>query len=324
MSGIKQRIKRLATGSFDKQVADLVAAIIDSGKIALLDVGAANGTYGRWSAFSHHIDHFAVEPDARSSQGLARSATDSTFNSQTLITKALWKSTGTIKLNLCRKPMASSIYEPNREFFDLFPDAERNDVLNQVELPSDTVDNIARELGARFDVIKLDVQGAELDVLEGATKSLGDALAIDIEVEFTELYKGQPLFDDIFRFLRSHEIEFVDFTYIYRWSPDSYNGIGQATFADALFMPTPERIGDSANVIRIKKYALVCAIFERGDMLLRLSKSCSKNSPNDLAQKIKTLGDLLTQRNSTTQRRLNFAAKVIRLFHPRFRAHILH
>ena len=324
MSNIKQRIKRLATGSFDKQVSDLVASIIGSEKLTLLDVGAANGTYDRWSAFSHHVNYFAVEPDARSNQDLLKSATNSSFSSQKLITKALWKSKGSIKLNLCRKPMASSVYEPNQEFFELFPDPERNDVMSQVELQTDTVDDIARESGARFDVIKLDVQGAELDVLEGATNSLGGALAVDIEVEFTELYKGQPLFDQIFRFLRSHSIEFIDFTYIYRWSPDSYNGIGQATFADALFMPTPERVGDSANTARIRKYAIACAIYERGDLLMRLGRSCSKNSNDDLAQKIELLGQLLARRNSTTQRRLNFVAKIIRVFHPRFRAHILH
>ena len=138
--------------------------------------------------------------------------------------------------------MASSIYEPNRQFIDLFPEPERNDIVDTVKLPSETVDRVAQQLNAKFDVIKLDVQGAELDVLKGATNSLAHTLAIDIEVEFCELYKDQPLFDQVFSFLRKSGFEFIDFTYIYRWSPDTFNGLGQATFSDALFMLPPETV----------------------------------------------------------------------------------
>jgi hypothetical protein len=50
--------------------------------------------------------------------------------------------------------------------------------------------------------MKVDVQGAELDVLRGAERSLESARVIETEVEFQELYRGQPLFTDVDRFLR--------------------------------------------------------------------------------------------------------------------------
>lgn len=206
MANIKHTIKSLATSSFDKRQALIVEKIIGSKTISLLDVGAANGVYDRWSVFKKYIDYFAVEPDSRSSKSVLKSNSSREYNSETLITKALWHSEGEVNLNLCRKPMASSIYEPNREFTDLFPEPERNDIVDKVKLPCETAGQVARQLRTHFDVIKLDVQGAELDVLRGSTNSLEHALAIDIEVEFCELYKDQPLFDQVFRFCEKQDL----------------------------------------------------------------------------------------------------------------------
>ena len=326
MSTVKQIIKRLTTAKFDKKINLHTKNILGITTISLLDVGAANGTYDRWSAFTKFVDYFAVEPDARSSSTVLKTEPSGGYNSQSLINKALWHTRGEVVLNLCRKPMASSVYEPNREFIDLFPEPERNEVVERIKLSCDTVDNIANETNSNFDVMKLDVQGAELDVLRGSTKVLANTLAIDIEVEFSEIYKNQPLFDSIFGFLRSHEFEFIDFTYVYRWSPDSYNGIGQATFSDALFMRSPEKIGASSDLTLLRKYAVICAIFERGDLLMRLSNYCTKHSKLEakIIKEIADLGLLLSARNARTQRLLNRAMKVIRLFHPRVRAHVMH
>jgi hypothetical protein len=222
--------------------------------------------------------------------------------------------------------MASSIYEPNRSFIDLFPEPERNDVVDKLKMPCETVDRIAQQLNTNFDVLKLDVQGAELDVLRGATKSLEHVFAIDIEVEFCELYKDQPLFDQVFAFLRKAGFEFIDFTYIYRWSPDTYNGLGQATFSDSLFMRAPERVAESGDSSMIGKYALICAVYERGDLLLRLGNACKeKRFENfETTNQIVELGRLVSRRNGRTQRRLDLVTKAIRIFHPRVRAHIVH
>jgi hypothetical protein len=52
-------------------------------------------------------------------------------------------------------------------------------------------------------VIKLDTQGTELDILHGAGRLLSQVLAIEIEVEFVHIYKGQPLFTDVDLFMRN-------------------------------------------------------------------------------------------------------------------------
>ena len=77
-------------------------------------------------------------------------------------------------------------------------------LLLEAEIPVQTVaiDDLAEIQD--FDAIKLDVQGAELDVLKGAQKKLSAATLVLSEVEFIPLYENQPLFGDVDGFLRAH------------------------------------------------------------------------------------------------------------------------
>lgn len=56
-------------------------------------------------------------------------------------------------------------------------------------------------------LLKIDVQGAELDVLRGATESLRLFRWIYLEMSFVELYEGQPLADAIVEELRGRGFE---------------------------------------------------------------------------------------------------------------------
>lgn len=50
-------------------------------------------------------------------------------------------------------------------------------------------------------LVKIDVQGAEDRVIAGGRATLARAAVVIIETSFERLYKGQPLFDDIYRLL---------------------------------------------------------------------------------------------------------------------------
>jgi FkbM family methyltransferase len=53
-------------------------------------------------------------------------------------------------------------------------------------------------------LLKLDVQGYELNILKGSQKLLNEVDLIITEVSFAELYEGQPSFNEIHRFLYKH------------------------------------------------------------------------------------------------------------------------
>jgi hypothetical protein len=71
------------------------------------------------------------------------------------------------------------------------------------------IDDIAEIDDVGF--LKIDVQGAELSVLQNAMRTMSSALIIQIEVEFLELYQGQPMFADVDIFLRAQGFQFHTF-----------------------------------------------------------------------------------------------------------------
>jgi len=78
----------------------------------------------------------------------------------------------------------------------------------QVRCPMRTVDALLAEAGKPApDLIKLDVQGYELEVLKGAANSLQKTQAVLLEVSLIDTYQENPLLHDVTRFM--HERGFV-------------------------------------------------------------------------------------------------------------------
>ncbi|SMX30991.1 FkbM family methyltransferase [Octadecabacter ascidiaceicola] len=60
------------------------------------------------------------------------------------------------------------------------------------EFPIDLVSLDDLDDMPKLDILKMDIQGAELDVMKGGTKTLSDALVIIPEVRFYQMYEGEP------------------------------------------------------------------------------------------------------------------------------------
>jgi protein O-GlcNAc transferase len=100
-----------------------------------------------------------------------------------------------------------SLYPPNSRLLEKFQNlAEVVTPVASHAVSTTRLDDIA-EIGD-IDFIKIDVQGSELVVLENASRVLSSAVLIQTEVEFVELYKGQPMFADVDNFLRASGFQF--------------------------------------------------------------------------------------------------------------------
>jgi FkbM family methyltransferase len=135
----------------------------------------------------------------------------------------------------------SSLYEPNHDGIGDFAGLDEIcQVVKTVEVDTVRLDDIIDE---PVHLLKLDVQGAELDVLRGAERLLKDILVIHSEVEFYPIYRGQPLFDSVFEFLTSHDFEIFD---LLRQTKYSYQGadeqLERLLWAEAIFVPSRDRI----------------------------------------------------------------------------------
>jgi FkbM family methyltransferase len=125
-------------------------------------------------------------------------------------------------------PYTGSLYPPNTPLLEAFNDLGEVTLLVQVhDVSTVRLDDLEEIEGA--DYLKIDVQGAEIDVFTGAQRVLDSAVVIQTEVSFVELYRGQPFFADVDAYLRNHGFWFHTFL-----------GFGMRSFK-------PLRVGEPGN-----------------------------------------------------------------------------
>jgi methyltransferase FkbM-like protein len=111
-------------------------------------------------------------------------------------------------------PMTGSLYRPNKPLLEKFSFLAELTTLvaEHPGIKTRRLDDLATLEGLEdIDLIKIDIQGGELDVFRGAAKALASAVVIITEVEFVPIYENQPLFGDIDRHLREHGFQFHTF-----------------------------------------------------------------------------------------------------------------
>jgi FkbM family methyltransferase len=167
----------------------------------LLDVGANVGQSCRRfreNKFTGRIISFEPLPDA-CAKLRERMSADLQWS---LCETCLGESDGTVELVVGGGDGQSS------SVFDVRPDrygvlAGRAPV-KRISVGMRTLDSVCKELGfapART-FLKLDVQGAELKVLAGATGILAEVPAIQTEMALVPTYVGQPVFGEVLQYLR--------------------------------------------------------------------------------------------------------------------------
>ena len=109
-------------------------------------------------------------------------------------------------------PMCCSLYEPNHPLLSVYNNFEVVYLKSVGEIETVSLDYFARQHKIEsVDFIKIDIQGAELDVFQGGLNVLSQIVAMVCEVEFIPLYIDQPLFGDVCAFLSKEDIMFHKF-----------------------------------------------------------------------------------------------------------------
>ncbi|MEN9224016.1 MAG: FkbM family methyltransferase [Thermostichus sp. HHBFW_bins_43] len=179
-----------------------------------------------WYTLGSQLTIFGFEPNPYEFQRLVEN-----YNEQkpaynvVYFNKAVSQRSEPVILNVASSPPCSSIYQPNDDYcericlyatnsgkeysFDKMSKATQ--VISKVQFQSTTLDEELPE-ATILDFLKIDVQGADLDVLIGGEKKvLPNLLALQIEIELNPLYIDQPLFGDIDSYLRKQGLSILDF-----------------------------------------------------------------------------------------------------------------
>lgn len=111
---------------------------------------------------------------------------------------------------------ASSLYQASGRYeLERYPQS-------RIEVEAVTLQSfLETEAIPHVDLLWMDIQGAELAALKGLGTRIDDVALIHAEVEFEEIYSGQPLFPEVRAFLESHGFRFLGFTIYARHSADA-------------------------------------------------------------------------------------------------------
>lgn len=203
--------------------------------ITLVDVGARREVHSRWDLFGENVKVIGFEPDLEECNRLNK-----TYGKKhRYFPIALYNRSGQLKINICKNPATSSVYAPNRLIVNRFFNAEDLEIVRNISVPSETLDRILSLNNIHdVDLIKIDTQGSELQILQGSRKMLRNSIfGVDIEVEFSQLYKNQPLFTDADIYLRDLGFSLFDIN-LARLKRKKYNNVyskGQVLWAHALY-----------------------------------------------------------------------------------------
>ena len=179
--------------------------------IVVIDVGAHDAfSDPRWTKIQHDkIRVHGFEPDIEECTALNETARAAGLDFHFHPT-ALAGRTGPAEFHRFAEPAANSFYAPNQRLIKRWcygrslPLTLQFVLKEKSSIQAISLDDWARTNGVNdIDFIKLNVQGAELDVISGAGARLNDVLGMVVEQTFTPTYIGAPMFGKVYDFIEN-------------------------------------------------------------------------------------------------------------------------
>jgi FkbM family methyltransferase len=280
--------------------------------LALVDVGMRAGLQGYWPVFGKNMRVIGFEPDEKEFQSLSAQRTphqqivlpyvlDSEPRKRDFYIRAHNRAADGFYVGLkwwsARLGLTVKEQLPER-YRDYLPTPDaREGTTNTVPIETTTFNKVAREhdLGT-VDFMKIDTEGAELDIIKGASDHLGPDGILGIEVEIRTLPTlNSPLFHEVYPYLydlgyyladvdlyrRSRAVLPLPVAADHRDHNDKPLAVGhtiggQIAVGDALFMRDlltdgfqPDK-GNEAHLCRIIKHACLYELFAMPDCAAEL------------------------------------------------------
>lgn len=195
-------------------------AILGSQRMVGVDVGSAGGLQPHWRSYAGIVDFYLFEPHQESYEKLkAQFSASPHSNLFHVLPIGLSETGGKRTLYMLNCPTGSSLYPVNPASEFASPDNSYIFPIREVQIQTRRLDDVLNgQKVAHVDIIKLDVQGAELEILRG----LGDErrkhlLLAEVEVNISNgvtnnigPYEGGPTWGQIDEMLTSDGMRLLD------------------------------------------------------------------------------------------------------------------
>ena len=262
---------------------DLINFLLNQKKIIALDVGAQGGFNSDQfipNKYNHFFEPVLIEPIKEEAEKLKT-------KNKYVIENALWSTQTKKKIYILGNRLgSSSMYEPNPDLFDLHKIKKKNyqnfNVTKKIEVNCETLSESLSKLKInKLDYLKIDTQGAELEILKG----LGDyrPLLIKIEAHVHTMYKNVPSWSEL-----------LDCLYKLNYLVIDWKGIGSHVTRipaemDMIFIPNfNNEKGEKLILENENKFVSLMLMFRQ----IGLLKIISNRSNFQSSYKINNLEDL--------------------------------
>ena len=184
----------------NENYSNLIAKLLLNEKMTALDVGAQGG-FNQNIFPKKYNDFFSpilVEPIKDEAEKLKK-------QNYKVISKGLWSNNCIKKLYIMKKRLgSSSMYSPNKDTFLLYNLKKKNyplfEVTNEIDIDCTTINESLNNLNLkRLDFLKIDTQGAEIEILKGLGKYF--PLLLKVEVQIVPMYERVPDWSELINYL---------------------------------------------------------------------------------------------------------------------------
>ncbi len=241
-------------------------------KCVVVDAGARYGLHPTWADLRGAAEFHMFEMDKVEADRL--SAKYNKDANITIYPVALYSSDTTLKFTVTEHQALNSVMEMNDDLLKQHDYMTRDFTATAVrEVEARSLDSLFKGKDVHF--IKLDVEGAEYDVLKGSGDMLDrTVLGLRAEVLFAEVYKGAALFGDLNKYMIDHGFELLNLDYSGAGNKAGRftlpNRFGRLLSSDAVWIVTNARLFAGSGD-------------EKRDNILRMAVFLINNSATDLA-----------------------------------------
>ena len=245
--------------------SNLVSKLLLNEKIVALDVGAQGGFNENIfpKKYNDFFSPIMVEPIKDEADKLRK-------ENYKVISKGLWSNNCVKKLYIMKKRLgSSSLYKPNKDAYALYDLKKKNypsfEVSNEIDIECTTIKESLNNLNIKkLDFLKIDTQGAEIEILKGLGNYL--PLLLKIEVQIVPMYENIPDWSELINHL--YKLNYMTC----EWEEIGNHATHSPVEMDMLFIPNYlNHIGKELIMSRKKKFISLMLIFGQIKLLQIIS-----------------------------------------------------
>ena len=254
--------------------SNLVSKLLLNEKIVALDVGAQGGFNENIfpKKYNDFFSPIMVEPIKDEADKLRK-------ENYKVISKGLWSNNCVKKLYIMKKRLgSSSLYKPNKDAYALYDLKKKNypsfEVSNEIDIECTTIKESLNNLNIKkLDFLKIDTQGAEIEILKGLGNYL--PLLLKIEVQIVPMYENIPDWSELINHL--YKLNYMTC----EWEEIGNHATHSPVEMDMLFIPNYlNHAGKELIMSRKNKFISLMLIF--GQIKLLQIISTKLNFPETL------------------------------------------